>query len=452
MTADFIRSKSGIVKLIGASGLLMALALPIGVYPRVMNSAELDSAHEKVVAQLPEVTAIKLEKAPATRQVSLPGNIEAILETGIYARANGYVRNRSVDIGDRVKAGQLLAEIETPEVDESAKEAKAMVLTNVAARAQAEASLNKAKADLITAEADLAQAKANLIEMQSAEKFAAISTNRWSVLVKQGAVSSQDADEKETNYKTARAATNAGEEKVRSAVSQVEAAKALVRAQVASLAAGDANVEAARAREGVANSNQKFQKVLAPFAGVITERNIDQGSLISSGSDSSHQTLYRLARIDTVRVFVDVPQYAARGIHTGQSVQVTLKEFPGKIFSGEVKRTSVALDATARTLKTEIHIPNGQMMLAPGMYADVAFSVPSSVNAFVIPATALISRAEGPQVALVADGAIRIQPVQLGDDLGKQIEVVGGLKGTEKLVANPSDSLQEGTKVRLAMQ
>jgi RND family efflux transporter MFP subunit len=447
-----VRDAHGYAKLLGVSGLLMALALPIGVYPRIMRSAELDEAHQKTVTQLPEVSVTKPEQAPISRKISLPGNIEAILETGIYARANGYIQNRVADIGDRVAEGQLLAEIETPEIDESAKEAKAMVLTNIAAKAQAEASLNKTRADLVTAEADLAQAKANLIQLQSNEKFAATSTERWNVLVRQGAVSTQDADQKDTNYKTSQAATLAGEERIRSAESQVVAAKALIKAQLATIAASDANIEAAKAREGVTTSQQKFQKVLAPFAGVITERNIDQGTLISSGSDSSKTTLYRLARIDTVRVFVDVPQYAATGIHVGLPVTVTLKEFPGKTFSGEVKRTSVALDATARTLRTEIHIPNNQMILAPGMYADVSFTVPSPTKGFVIPATALISRGEGPQVALLNNDIIRLQSIQLGDDLGKEVEVVSGLKGNEEMVANPSDYLHDGVKVRLAAQ
>jgi RND family efflux transporter MFP subunit len=405
---------------------------------------------QKIASALPTVSVTKPEKAEIAHALALPGSMEAILETGIYARANGYVHRRYVDIGDRVKAGQLLAEIETPEVDESAKESKALVLTSIATKAQVQASLSKAQADLDTAKADLAQAKANLVQMQSGEKFAATSTQRWNLLLKQGAVSSQDADEKDTAYTTAQAATKAAEERVHSLASQVVAAQSLVKAQQANMAASEANVEAAQARQRNSSTQQSFQKVPSPFSGVIVERNIDQGSLISSGSDSSRTSLFHLARIDTLRVFIDAPQFAATNIHIGQPVEITLREFPGKKFKGTVARTSVALNAQARTLRVEVHIQNKDLLLAPGMYADVALSVPRPKNAFVIPITALISRGEGQQVALLLADAVHFQPVQTGDDLGKQIEVLYGLTGHEVIINNPNDSLKEGMKVRVA--
>jgi len=414
-----------------------------------MQSAELDKAQQKVVEQLPEVSVMKAALAPATQQLSLAGNIEAIVETGIYSRRDGYIRNRYVDIGDTVKAGQLLADIETPEIDEGAKEAKAMVLTNTAAKAQAEANLDKAKADIDTAQADLAQSKANLIEKRSNEEFARKSSARWSMLVKQGAVSSQDADEKDTNYQAAMAASKAAEDRVRSAESQLTAARAFVKAQLANVAVSDANIQAAVARQGVTTSEQKFQKVLAPFAGVITERNIDAGSLIASGSDNSRTALYQLARIDQVKAFVDVPQYAATGIHVGQSVEVSLKEFPGKKFVGQVARTSVALNASARTLRTEIHVPNKDLLLVPGMYADVNFFVARPAHIFLIPANALVTRAEGPQVVVASGKSVHYRNVRIGDDLGKQVEVVSGLTAADEVVMNPSDSLREGTAVKV---
>jgi multidrug efflux system membrane fusion protein len=442
------RNSSGFVKLLGGSGLVMALLLPIGIYPRVLQSHELDHAQNSQ-ADVPQVTLVGLTGADATKKLSLPGSVEAILETGIYSRTNGYIHQRYVDIGDRVKAGQLLAEIETPEVDETTKETKALVLTSKAAKAQAQASLDKMQADLHTAQADLAQAKATLVQMQSTEKFARTSTQRWSMLVNQGAVSHQDADEKDTNYNTAQAATRAAEERVRSAESQVIAAKAVIDAQKANIEASQANVEAAQSRERNSNTQKQFQEVRAPFDGVIVERNIDQGSLISSGSDNSRTSLYRLARIDTLKVFIDAPQFAATGIRVGQKVDVTLKEFPGRKFQGVVARTSVALDSLARTLRVEVHIPNQDQLLAPGMYSDVAFSVERPKNAFVIPVTALVSRGDGQQVATLKDGRVHFVPVQTGDDLGKSIEVVSGITGSERVINNPSDALQEGEKVTL---
>jgi RND family efflux transporter MFP subunit len=441
------RRPKGFARLLFSSTLTMALVLPIGIYPRILQGQELDATHKKIKTQLPAVSVIHPLAAPNSREISLPGNIEAAVETGIYARTNGYIRERFADIGDRVRAGQLLADIETPEVDESAKEAKALVLTNVATRAQSQANLDKAKADVDTAIADLAQAKSNLLQLQSSEKFAYNSMIRWGNLVKQGAVSSQDSDEKETIYKTSHAATQAAEDKVRSSQSQIIAAKARLNASVADINVSDANIDAARARQDRSNTESGFNKVVAPFTGVITERNIDRGMLISSGSDTSKSALYRLARIDTVKVFVEVPQYASSAIKVGQSVKVSLKEFPGRTFTGKIARTSVALDATARTLRTEIHIANADLTLAPGMYADVTFTVPRPDHTYLIPANSLITRAEGPQIVIAKGTSVAFRKVQLGDDLGKQVEIVGGVNADENVVLNPSDTLREGTQV-----
>lgn len=440
------RSAGGFVKLLGASSLVMAVLLPIGIYPRIMQANALEKA-QKTNMEAPEVSVIKATPAESLKKMSLPGSIEAILDTSIYARTNGYVHQRYVDIGDRVKAGQLLAEIETPEVDESTYEAQALVLTSQATKAQAQAALDKMEADLHTAEADLAQAKAALIQSQSNEKFADTSTRRWAILAAQGAVSYQDADEKDTNYSTAKAGTLAAQERVKAAISQVVASRAQITAQKANIAASQANVDAAKSRARNQNTQKRFQEVRAPFDGVITERNIDQGSLISSGSDNSRTSLFKLARIDTLKVYIDAPQFVSNGISVGQHVNVTLKEFPGQTFEGTVARTSVALDSFARTLKVEVHIPNAQLKLAPGMYADVAFTSKRPANTYEIPVSALISRGEGEQVAVLRNGSVHYEKVQTGDDLGKSVEVITGLNGTESIINNPSDAMQEGAHV-----
>jgi len=441
--------KTGFRKLLGLSSMIMALALPIGVYPRVMQSRDLDLTQEKTAQQLPAVSVAQVSPAVPTRKITLPGTVEAIVETPIYARTSGYIRSSLVDIGDRVSSGQVLADIETPELDEGVKETRALVLTNIATKAQMQANLDKAKADLETAVADLAQARANLLERQSAEQFAYTSSLRWKSLVAQGAVSRQDADDKDTALKTSNAATAAAEQKVHSLESQIIAARAQVNAQLANVNVGDANIDAARARQNRSNTEQAFNKVVAPFAGVITERNIDRGALITSGSENSKVALYHLARIDTVKVFVDVPQYASVGIKVGQPVSITLKELPGRTFTGKIERTSVALDANARTLKTEIHVSNRDLLLAPGMYADVSFSVPRPAHTFLIPTNALLTRAEGPSVVIASNDTVHMRNVQIGDDLGKQVEIVGGLTNSEKVVLNPNDSLIDGARVRI---
>ncbi|MBU6450464.1 MAG: efflux RND transporter periplasmic adaptor subunit [Cyanobacteria bacterium REEB67] len=443
------RKASGMVRLLSLSGIAMALVLPIGIYPRLLQSQELEQGHSQLENQLPAVTVAPPKASPASRQLTLPGTVEALQETPVYARADGYIKSRFADIGDRVTTGQVLADIETPEVDESAKEARALVLTQMATKAQIQANLDKAKADYDTAVADLAQARANVIERKSNQKFSESSDRRWRTLAEQGAVSSHDADDKENNLKMSIAATQAAEDRVRSLQSQVIAARARVHAELANLNMGDANIDAAQARQNRTKTQQAFNKVTAPFTGVITERNIDAGTLITGGSENSKTSLYRIARIDTVKVFVEVPQYASSSIRVGQTVQVALKEFPGRVFSGKILRTSVALDAAARTLKTEIHIPNPDLTLTPGMYADVSFALPRNTRTFIIPANALVTRGDGPQVVLAVNNTIEYRPVQLGDDFGKEIEVVAGLKGNDQVVVNPSDALKDGGRVAI---
>lgn len=456
-TAVHARKPGGMVRLLGLSGIAMALVLPIGIYPRFVQSQELEHGHSQVMARLPVVSTAAPQAAPTQRTLTLPGSVEALQETGIYARADGYIKERFVDIGDRVHPGQTLASIETPEVDESVKEARALVLTQIATRAQMQANLDKARADLDSTVAELAQARATLIQRQSNESFAGVSDIRWKSLAQQGAVSSHDSDEKENAFKISKAETQAARDKIRSLQSQVVAARARVEAEAANLNVSDANIDAARARENRTGTQQAFNKIVAPFAGVITERNIDSGMLITAGSENSKQALYRVARVDTVKVFVDVPQYASSEIRVGQKVGVTLKEFPGRTFDGQVQRTSVALDSTARTLKTEIHIANKDLLLSPGMYVEAHFNLPRSGRAYLVPTNAVLTRADGPQV-LVAQaspnepatvGKIDYRQVQLGDDLGRQIEIVAGLKSGERVVVNPSDALRSGDRVQI---
>jgi RND family efflux transporter MFP subunit len=438
-------------KLIGISSVVMAMALPVGIVPRVVQNQEIDKAQAKAEEHIPVVSVAKSETAPSQLNLNLPGAIEAIVETPIYARTNGYVRQRYADIGDRVSAGQLLAAIETPEIDESQRETQAQVLTNIAGKAQSEANRERASADLARAIAELSQSKANLVQLEADEKFAQSTFARWEKLGAQGAVSLQDVDEKETRLKMARASKQAGLDRIAGAESEVVAARARLRAEQANVNVSSANIVAAQARANRSTSEKSFQNVVSPFAGVITERNVDQGSLVTSGSDSSRLPLYKLARIDTAKVYVDVPQYSAQGIRVGQPVNVFLKEFPGKTFTGTVARTSVALDATARTLRTEIHIANKELLLVPGMYADVTFSVPRPSEVVLIPANALVMRAEGPQVVtLTKNNHVHYRAVRLGEDLGKQVEIVAGLPKNEMVVVNPMDTLTEGTAVSIS--
>jgi len=442
------KHKSGMKRAIQVSGVSMALLLPIGIFPRIMQNQEL-SNEAQLQEKLPAVSVALATAADQTHKLSLPGTVEAIVSTPIYGRADGYIKKRYADIGDRVKTGQLLAEVQTPELDDNVKEANALVLTSVATRAQAEASLDQAKADMTTAQADLAQAKATLLQSKSQEKFARDSQARWLALVKEGAVSKQDFDQRDTAYSSSQSVTAAAEAKVRSVESQLVAAKARINADQAFINVSDANIDAAKARQSHSATEVGFNKIVAPFDGVITERNIDDGTLVTSGSENSKMVLYQLSRIDIVKVFVDVPQYASTNVKVGQNVSVTLKERPGRVFSGKVERTSVALDANARTLKTEIHIANKDLELAPGMYADVNFTVPRPEQALLIPTNSVMTDADGQRVLVVANNSVHYRKVQVGDDLGKEVEVLSGLRKKDRVVVNPADSLQDGARVTI---
>lgn len=445
-----IRKQTGLARLLGISGVLMSLALPIGIIPRVMQAQELDTVNAKEITLLPSVALTQVKSAPTFRKISLPGSVEAVVETAVYARTNGYVDRRVADIGDRVAAGQLLAHIETPEIDLSEKEAQAQVLTNVAGKAQSVANRDRAQADLDSAIANLSQAKSNLAERESDQKFAQSSYQRWKQLGDDGAVSAQDVDEKETKLKTTSAAKEAAKDRIRALQSEVVAARARLNAEGANVNVNSANITAAIARADRSVTEKSFQNVVSPFTGVITERNIDTGTLITSGSENSKLALYRIARIDTVKVFVDVPQFASSGVRVGQTVEVTLKEFPSKTFIGKIARTSVALDPVTRTLRTEIHVSNKELALAPGMYADVNFSLPRSGNVVLIPANALVSRGDGQKVALLGpEHKVRYRSIRTGYDLGTEIEVLDGLKPSDSVIINPSDSLADGAKVEV---
>ncbi len=440
---------NNVMRLLGTTGLIMAFALPIGVYPRILQSQELEHTHAAIISKLPTVTVVQATEAPSERTLSLPGTVEPDLETAVHGRISGYVSARLADIGDRVHAGQILASIETPEINESAREAHAQVLTNIANRAQTVANQDRAAADVDVAIAGLAQAKANLIEKQSDETFAQLSFKRWKILAAQGAVSDQDSDEKETRFKMALAGVEAAKDRIHAAESAIKAAKARAISEAASVTASSATIQVAVARENRIAAEKSFQNVVAPFSGVITERNIDQGSLVTAGSETSKTPLYRIARIDALKVFVDVPQYAVTAVKVGQPVVVTVKEIPGRKFIGKIMRTAVALSPATRTLRTEIQLPNSDLALSPGLYVNVDYSTTRSAKTFLIPSNALVIGAAGPQLVSVTGDRITYKAVTLGDDLGKQIEVVGGITAADQLVMNPADTLRNGDKVTI---
>jgi len=377
-----------------AAGAVFAVLFLVGVVPRLVLRHRLRTDADAERTRLPMVSTTNPRRSPAVLEIPLPGSMEAILETGIWARTDGYLQARYVDIGDRVRKGQQLADIETPEVDQQLM--------------QAIATMNQDKANVVKFEADLALARTTL------QRYIAAGP---------GTVSKQQIDERTS------AVTDA--EKV------VDAARATVNAD-------EANVR--RLLE-----LQSFQKVYAPFDGVITARNVDPGSLISAGSTTGTRELFRLAQVDVLRIFVFVPQSYAPDIKAGETADVSVRELPGRVFQGTVTRTAGAIDPTSRTLLTEVQVPNPEGLLLSGSYATVRFKVQRPDPPLVVPQSALLIDAKGVRVALVAaDGTLHYRSIQIGRDFGNDAEVLSGLDPSDVLATGLAANVADGSQVEIA--
>jgi len=350
-----------------------------GIIPR--KRAEADLAKETEEMAIPSVAIVHPQRSAPINEVVLPANVQAYIDSPIYARTNGYLKTWLVDIGAHVKQGQLLAEIETPEVDQQ---------------------LRQARADLQTAEANLNLAK--------------ITADRYTGLLKTDSVSKQDADNAQGNY-----------------------------------AAQKATVQSAEANVKRLEQLQSFEKIYAPFDGVITARNTDIGALIDSGSSGGVRTeLFHIAQPDKLRVYVNVPEIYAPASKVGLQADLVLSEFPGRRFPGTLVRTANAIDPSTRTLLVEIRVNNPTGNLLSGAYAEVHLKLPNAVSSFILPVNTLIFRSEGLQVASVTDGQhVDLKPITIGHDYGTQVEVVSGLTGDESIIINPPDSIVSGQQVRI---
>lgn len=387
---------------------LLAAVIAAGLLPRLRREQALTASVNREKSQVPIVTVAPVEPAPAHGELDLPGNTVALVETPVYARADGYVRRRLADVGDRVVAGQLLAEIETPELDQQIDQAKAALL-------QAQASLKQMQADL-------ARAQANL-------KLAEVTARRWRNLAAKGVFSRQDADEKEANFEAQRA--------------QVAAAQAAISVAQNTEAAGSANV---RRLEQL----KAFDRVIAPYAGVVTFRdvNLDAGTLINAGNNGPNRELFRVSQIDVLRVFVNVPQTYVESISPGQTAKLTVDELPGQIFPAIVRRTTTSLDTSSRTLLVILRVQNPKHLLLPGMYGHVKFSLPQVRHTLLIPADALVDGERGTQAAVVGpDRKVHFHPISLGIDYGARIEVTSGLSAGDEVILNPTNEVQENVTV-----
>jgi RND family efflux transporter MFP subunit len=362
--------------LAAAAGLILGAILP-----RIQARANLRKETDEMA--VPTVAVLKPKRSAPAAELVLPANVQAFVDSPIYARTNGYLKHWYADIGARVKTGQLLAEIETPEVDQQ---------------------LRQARADVGTAEANL--------------RLAQITADRYAGLLKTDSVSKQDADNAEGDY-----------------------------------AARKAALESAQANVKRLEQLQAFEKIYAPFDGVITARNTDIGALIDSGSSGGTRTeLFHIAQPNRLRVYVNVPESYSQSAKPGLKAALTVPEYPGRRFEGTLVRTTDAIDLATRTLLVEIDVNNPTGTLLSGAYGEVHFNLPTVSNSYILPVNSLLFRSEGLRVAAVTNGHAELKPITIGHDFGSEVEVVAGLRGDESIIVNPPDSLVSGEAVRVTQQ
>ena len=361
--------------------LLVAAGIAWIIYTGIASRVSADQALQKETLDtaVATVSVIHPKSQPAFEEVVLPGNMQAFIATPVYARTNGYLKRWNFDIGARVQAGQLLAVIETPELDRQ---------------------LEQAGADLATAQANYQLAKTT--------------AERYQSLFKTESVSQQDVDDK---------------------VGDLQAKKAMVDSAAS-------NVR--RLEETVG-----FQNVYAPFAGVITARNVDIGALINAGANAPGKELFDIASTSRLRVYVNVPQSNSRAARPGSAAYITQAEFPGRRFAGKIVRTADAIDPVSRTLLTEVDVDNPTGELLPGAFVSVHLKLDSRVAAVTLPVNTMLFRSEGLRVAVVRNGKAELVPITIGRDFGNEFEIVAGVSPDDQVILNPSDSLTSGTPVRV---
>jgi len=364
-------------------GVLLALIIAGAAIFLTRQSEANALAKETEAASIPTVAVVQPSSASTSDELVLPGNLQAYEDSPIFARTNGYLVRWYKDIGSKINKGELLATIDTPEVDQ-----------------------------------ELSQARASREQIKAQLELAKISAERWTNLRKTDSVSQQEADQQTSGYQQAQA----------------------------NLAAAEANVRRLEQLES-------FKNVYAPFAGVLTKRTVDPGALINAGAGASGKELFDIARVDPLRVYVNVPQAYAPTIKTGMKATITLQEFPGQKFSGAVARTADAIDVNTRTLLTEVDVPNRDGKLLPGSFGQVHFATGTNVPRLTIPVNTMLFRAEGPRVAVVdKDGKVQLRPISIGRDFGTTLEILGGVDPSDRIIINPGDSLEEGQQVNVAKQ
>lgn len=365
--------------LAGALALLAVALLVSGVVPRMARARRL-AAQASAVDAPPVVTVASPTRGTTGGALVLPGTIFGLHEAALHARASGYVTRISVDIGTAVRAGDVLATLDMPEVEQ-----------------------------------ELLQARATLEQLQASGELARATRDRWQGMVAQNAATRQEFDEKQAAFNVT-----------------------------------GASIRAARANVERLAATRRFGRIVAPFSGVITARNVDVGALVSPGSATATRPLFQLAQVDRLRVVTQVPQSAAAAVRVGSDAEIVVQELGTATFIGRVTRTARALDAATRSLLVEIEVANRDGRLMPGMFARVTLDLARDVATLRIPANTLVMRADGPHVAVVRGDSVETRLISLGRDFGTEIEVLDGVTESDRLVVNPGDAARPGARVRVA--
>ena len=405
-----------------------------GAWPRIMQRESLLTQKKEQLLQAQSVSYVVAAPAPPILEFVIPGATQAILDTPIYARVDGYIRQGYANLGDRVHAGQVLAEIDTPELDNQVQTAASNVEQAKASLENAKQALDKAQHDKTTASANLRKTKADLT-------LAVAEYNRYKLLALQGAVSLEELDTRLSNY-------NGGIATVQAALGSEQSALAAVKSATAAVRASEASLHSMQSQYDQICSTRAFKRVTAKFDGVVTKRNVDQGALVSSGSNSSNTVLYQVANVDVLRVFAYVPEQYVSAVHLGATTGLSFQAFPGQKFTGKVIYVAGGIDPDSRTLQVEIHVPNQDHKLLPGMYAQIKFQEPSTSNIGIIPASAVETTAGGAFVYVIdQNNRLRRTPIQIAVDLGGRIAVDKGVRPGDKVVVSISDDILDGALV-----
>ena len=377
------RLPAGVWIALGILVIALLVMIVLGILSRAADERKLE--HQTSAAAIPTVTVTRASSSRLAPEISLPGNTQAYVDTPIYSRTDGYLKSWYFDIGAHVKKGQLMAIIETPELDQQ----------------------------LQVAEAQLKSSQANL-------NLANITSGRYQNLLTSNSVSKQETDQ-----------------------------------AVSDAAAKQAAVEASNANVRRLQQLQSFERVYAPFDGIVTARNTDIGALIQAGTSgggagaTGGHELFHLASINTIRVFVPVPESYAGAIQDGSHATLTLDEYPGRVFDGVIARNANSIDPASRTLNVEVDVLNPKGLLLPGAYVFVHFKVPDHAETLTIPSNTLLFRSEGLRVGVVRDDRVQLVPVTISHDGGAVVEISSGLNAQDQIVLDPSDSLSSGQPVHV---